>query len=87
MYSDDFYLGEGKMKSFFFIVMIVGARHVYTTSCEISAEFRCMGGRVGTIQGKGATLEDARNNARERARSTCGGRVDYVRFLENTATC
>ncbi len=75
------------MRSFFVIMTLLFSINAMTVRCDITGEYRCRGGRTGTVMGQGSSVEDAKINARDLARDICGGRVDYVRFIDNTSTC
>lgn len=75
------------MKSTIAIMIAIFSFHALAMTCEISGEYRCRGGRSGNITGQGINAEAAKNHARERVQGICGGRVDYVRFVDATSTC
>lgn len=75
------------MRSFIGILVVIFSIHANANNCDISGEYRCVGGRTGTVSGKGSTIEEAKIKARDQARDICRGRVDFVRFIESTATC
>ncbi len=75
------------MRSFISIVAIIFSAYAVTATCDITAEYRCRTGRAGTVSGTGETLDAAKIHARDRARDICGGRIDYVRFIDASATC
>jgi hypothetical protein len=75
------------MRSIIAIILALISLNASTNTCGITGEYRCRGGRTGTVVGQGISTEEAKNRARDQAREICGGRVDYVRFVENSSTC
>lgn len=76
------------MRSFFVATFLIfSIEALCTMSCGITGEYRCRGGNTGTVNGQGRSADHAKNNARDRARDLCGGRLDYVRFVEDSLKC
>ncbi len=59
----------------------------FTTTCNVTANYRCTNGRAGSVVGAGNTALNAKENARDQARLRCQEAVDYIRFIEATANC
>jgi hypothetical protein len=75
------------MRFMFVVVCALFALNIFAIKCDIKGEFRCRGGRTGVVSGEGINSFTAKARARVRARVICGGRIDYVRFLERSSTC
>ena len=75
------------MRSIITVIMIFFSVTSLSITCDITGEYRCRGGRMGSVLGQGNSEEEAKVRARDLAREICGGRVDYVRFVENSSTC
>lgn len=75
------------MKLFLAGLLLVTSLYAHAQRCEISGQYRCGNGREGVVHGKGRTIDEAKINARDRARDLCGQIVDYVRFMDGTANC
>lgn len=50
---------------------------------EIPGHYRCKNGATGVVIGRGDSIDQAKVDARDRARALCNGQVDYIHFREN----